>query len=353
MEHPGFFDRSGPFKLARILEVSEAQAPAGTDHDIEIVDVLPLDQASAGQVSFFDNPKYLDAFQKTRAAACFVAEKHAGKAPAGTIPLTSSQPYRSFALALALFYPDASRNALITAYDTGKSTNGIHETAKLEDGVLVQPGAVIGPEVRIGKGTTVASGARIAYRTHIGRDCYIGPNVTISNALIGNRVILHPGICIGQDGFGYAMGPQGHLKVPQIGRVIIQDDVEIGANSTIDRGALKDTVIGEGTKIDNLVQIGHNVVMGRHCIIVSQVGIAGSVTLGDGVVIGGQAGISGHVQIGSGAQIAAQSGIHCDVPSGERWGGTPIKPMAIWLKEVALLRKLVEQRGAKHAKNDD
>mgnify|MGYP002624560447 CR=1 FL=1 len=353
MEHPGFFDRAGPFTLARVLEVSEAEAPAGTDLNMEIVDVLPLDQAGNRQVSFFDNPKYLEAFQNTRAAACFVSEKYAEKAPAGTIPLKSNQPYRSFALALGKFYPDALRQARAERFDSSAYKNGVHKTAKLEEGVLVQAGAIIGPEVQIGKGTTVAAGACIEYRTYIGRDCYIGPNITIPNSLIGNRVILHPGICIGQDGFGFAMGPQGHLKVPQIGRVIIQDDVEIGANSTIDRGALKDTVIGEGTKIDNLVQIGHNVIVGRHCVIVSQVGIAGSVTLGDGVVLGGQAGISGHVQIGSGAQIAAQSGIHRDVPSGERWGGSPIKPMSIWLKEVALLRKLVEQRGVERPKNND
>lgn len=353
MEHPGFFDRSGPFTLARILEISGAEAPADADLNMEVIDVLALDQAGDGQLSFFDNPKYLDAFQNTRASACFVSEKNSGKAPAGTIPLKSNQPYRSFALALAQFYPDAMHQAHAKGFKASTYKNGIHKTARLEQGVIVHPGAFIGPEVWIGEGTTVAPGARIGYRTHIGRDCYIGPNVTISNSLIGNRVIVHPGVCIGQDGFGFAMGPQGHLKVPQIGRVIIQDDVEIGANSTIDRGALKDTVIGEGTKIDNLVQIGHNVIIGRHCVIVSQVGIAGSAQLGDGVVIGGQGGISGHVQIGSGAQIAAQGGVHRDIPSGERWGGTPVKPMTVWLKEVALLRKLVDERGARHPKNND
>ena len=155
----------------------------------------------------------------------------------------------------------------------------------------------------------------------IGRDCSIGATVTVSHALIGDRVIIHPGVRIGQDGFGFAMGPQGHLKVPQIGRVIIQDDVEIGANSTIDRGANRDTVIGEGTKIDNLVQIAHNVVIGRHCVIVAQVGISGSTTLGDFVALGGQVGVTGHLRIGAGAQIAATSGVMSDVPPGARWGG--------------------------------
>ena len=163
----------------------------------------------------------------------------------------------------------------------------------------VEPGAIVGREAQIGRGTTIAAGALIGYRVTIGRGSYVGPGRSVTHALIGDRVILHAGVRIGQDGFGFAMGPEGHLKVPQIGRVIIQDDVEIGANSCVDRGALKDTVIGEGTKIDNLVQIGHNVVIGRHCVIVGQVGISGSSELGDFVVMGGQSGIVGHIKIGS------------------------------------------------------
>ena len=147
----------------------------------------------------------------------------------------------------------------------------------------------------------------IGYRVTIGRDSHIGPLATVAHALVGDRVIIHSGVRIGQDGFGFAMGGRGHLKVPQIGRVIIQDDVEIGANSTIDRGALKDTIIGEGTKIDNLVQIGHNVVIGRHCVLVGQSGVSGSTELGDFVVMGGQSGAVGHIKIGTGAQIAGTS----------------------------------------------
>jgi UDP-3-O-[3-hydroxymyristoyl] glucosamine N-acyltransferase len=182
---------------------------------------------------------------------------------------------------------------------------------------------------------------------HIGRECYIGPNASVTHALVGNNVTIHAGAAIGQDGFGFAMGRADHLKVPQIGRVILQDQVEIGANTTIDRGALRDTVIGEGTKIDNLVQIGHNVVIGRHCIIVSQTGISGSAELGDFVALGGQVGMLGHIKIGAGAQIAASSNVRGDVPPGARWGGTPAKPMRLWFRELTLVRKLAERKDLK------
>jgi UDP-3-O-[3-hydroxymyristoyl] glucosamine N-acyltransferase len=179
----------------------------------------------------------------------------------------------------------------------------------------------------------------------IGRQSVIGAGATVCNALLGDRVIIHSGARIGQDGFGFAMGPRGHLKVPQIGRVVIQDDVEIGANSTIDRGANRDTVIGEGTKIDNLVQIGHNVVIGRHCVIVSQVGISGSTELGDFVSCGGQAGLTGHLRIGMGAQIAAQSGVMNDIAPGAKMGGSPARPSRDWLRSVSALDKLAKSRG--------
>jgi UDP-3-O-[3-hydroxymyristoyl] glucosamine N-acyltransferase len=185
----------------------------------------------------------------------------------------------------------------------------------------------------------------IGYRVAIGRGCFIGPGASITHALIGNGVIIHAGARIGQDGFGFAMSPAGHYKVRQVGRVIIQDGVEIGANTAVDRGALKDTVIGEGTKIDNLVQIAHNVVIGRHCVIVAQSGISGSTILEDFVAMGGQCGTVGHIRIGAGAQIAAQSGVTCDIPPGERWGGYPAKPMSSWAREVSLLKRLTKRKG--------
>ena len=351
MEHPGFFERAGPFRLGTVAEAANAKAANGADLDVSIKDVRPLDSAGHGDLSFLDNPKYLPVFATTGASACLVAPKFAGQGPTDTICLVTPEPYRAFARALALFYPDAL-NPKAAVEGGGFDRSSVHPSAALEAGVIVEPGAVIGPEARIGAGTIIAAGTVIGYRVHVGRGCYIGPNASVTHALIGNNVTLHAGVAVGQDGFGFAMGKTGHAKVPQIGRVIIQDGVEIGGNTAIDRGALRDTVIGEGTKIDNLVQIGHNVVIGRHCIIVAQTGISGSAELGDFVALGGQVGVVGHVKIGAGAQIAASSNVRADVPPGVRWGGTPAKPVRLWFRELTLLRKLAESKDLKLDQDD-
>jgi len=342
MQHRGFFDRAGPFSLAELARATGSELPESADSARLLHDVKPLSEAGPYDISFLDNRKYLPQLAETKAGACLILPAMGSRVPVGTVALVTKAPYRGFALALTAFYPgalwpQAARAGVATLIDP---------TAEIEDGVEIEPGAVIGAEAAVGRGSRIAAGAVIGYRVHVGRQCYIGAGANLTNTLVGDRVIIHSGARIGQDGFGFAMGAGGHLKVPQIGRVVIQDDVEIGANTTIDRGALKDTVIGEGTKIDNLVQIGHNVVMGRHCVIVAQTGISGSTELGDFVVMGGQSGTVGHIKVGMGAHIAGASHPKDDVPAGGRYGGTPAKPLKVWARELAAVTRLAE-RGTK------
>ena len=344
MSEPVFFPKNPPLTLRQIAEIAGAALPEGADPDSTVSGVAPLESAGGNDLAYMDNPKYADALARTGARACLVSRRFAAKVPAATVALVIDQPYHAYAEILARLYPAAARPGSSFGASGVSPGSFVHPTARLEHGVVVDPGAVIGPGAEIGAGTVVGAGAAIGPQVRIGRDCSMAAGASIANALIGNRVIIHPGARIGQDGFGYAMGRTGHRKVPQVGRVIIQDGVEIGANTTIDRGASRDTVIGEGTKIDNLVQIAHNVVIGRHCIIVAQVGISGSATLEDFVVLGGQVGVVGHVRIGIGAQIAGSSNVNSDVPPGARWGGTPAKPMRDWFREITTLKTLASKR---------
>lgn len=353
MSTPIFFPRAATPTLAEVTAWTGATAGEAVDRHVRIDRAAALDQAGPGALTFLDNPRYKAALERTQATACLVSSRHVALVPSGTAALVVPEPYRAMAIVLARMFPTAMRPA--TIFGGGGLSSGavIHPEARLEADVTVDPGAVIGPGAEIGSGTTVGANAVIGPGTRIGRSCSIGPQASVLNALVGNRVILHPGVRIGQDGFGFAMGPRGHLKVPQIGRVVIQDDVEVGANTTIDRGSNRDTIIGEGTKIDNLVQIAHNVVIGRHCLIVSQTGISGSTSLGDFVAVGGQAGMTGHLSIGDGAQIGAQAGVIADVDAGARITGTPAQPSREHFRQVAALRRLTrrpafdeENRGA-------
>ena len=343
MNEQKFFKTPAPLSLEEIVEICGAKSPENTDLSKSICGIAPLEDATSSDLSFLDNPKYVSLASATGAGVVLCASRFAERLPDHVIPLVSAVPYKAFAQVAAILYP-ASLVPELAFCSPGEIAGKVHTTAKIESGATVEPGAVIGSNVEIGEGTIIASNAIISANVTIGRNCYIGPGCVIQHTVIGNNVILHPGVKSGQDGFGFAMGPGGHLKVPQIGRVIIQDSVEIGANSAIDRGANRDTMIGEGTKIDNQVQIGHNVVVGRHCIIVSQVGLSGSCTLGDFVAIGGQSGVAGHVTVGSGAQIAAVSVVKDDVPAGGRYGGCPAKPVKQWFREISALKKLAERK---------
>jgi UDP-3-O-[3-hydroxymyristoyl] glucosamine N-acyltransferase len=348
MSEPVFFRRALDLTIGEIVALTGASVEETVDTSRRIDSVGPLDTARPGALVFLDNPKYAGDLAATRASACLVQARYRHLVPAHTAALVSREPYSAFALVLGRLYPTALRPSTIHPQEGQSAAAHVHPEARLEVGVLVDPGVVVGPRAEIGAGTRLAANTTIGPDVRIGRQCSIGPNATVLNALVGDRVIVHPGVRIGQDGFGFAMGQSGHRKVPQIGRVIIQDDVEIGANSTIDRGANRDTCIGEGTKIDNLVQVGHNVVIGRHCVIVSQVGISGSCTIDDFVVIAGQAGLVGHLHVGQAAQIGAASGVMRDVAPGEKVAGAPAQPVKDWLRGIALLRKLaVRQEKAK------
>ena len=335
-----FFPPISAPSLAEVAGWCGATLAAGADPGRVIRDVAALDQAGPGDLTFLDNPRYLDALKRTRAAAALVAPRYASAAPPACAALVAPDPYRAMALVMTKLYPSAARPGSVFG-ETGISPTAlVHSSARLEAGVVVDPGAVIGHGAEIGAGTIIGANSVIGPEVRIGRNGSVGASTTIVAALIGDRVIIHPGAHIGQDGFGFALGARGHLKVPQIGRVIIQDDVEIGAGATIDRGANRDTVIGEGAKIDNLVQIGHNVVIGRHAVLVAQSGVSGSSAIGDFAALGGQAGIAGHLRIGAGAQVAAAAGVMSDVPAGERWAGAPAKPVREFFREVAALKRL-------------
>jgi UDP-3-O-[3-hydroxymyristoyl] glucosamine N-acyltransferase len=331
--------------IAEIAALTQAKPRAGVPLDRRISNIAPLDTAAAADISFLDKARFLDALAVTRAGACFISLPFEAKAPPGLAILVTPEPYRAFVAVTRALFPDALRPSSLFGVKGRSKDAHVHPTARLEANVTVDPLAVIGADAEIGAGTVIAVGAVIGPGVCIGRDCAIGAGATIQHALIGDRVIIHPGTRIGQDGFGYLPSPQGHQKIPQTRRVIIQDDVEIGANSTIDRGSNRDTIIGEGTKIDNLVQIGHNTSIGRHCALAAQTGISGSVQVGDYVMMGGQVGIADHLTIGNGAMLAGRTAVLTDVPAGARYNGWPAQPSREWLRGVSLVRRMVRNAG--------
>lgn len=341
MAQPTFFAKSPSSTLAEIAALTTAHLvdPSRADHVIK--GLASLDEAGPMHLTFFDNLKYADQLAATKAGACLVSPRFEAQVPAHVAALRVAQPFRAFVKLAREWHADALRPRSWVGNDGIAGAAMIDPTARLEDDVIVDPLAVIGPDVEIGSGTVIGVGAVIGPGVKIGRDCNVGARTAIQCALIGNNVLIHPGCSIGQDGYGFVFfGPEGHLKVPQTGRVLIQNDVEIGAGTTIDRGSLRDTVIGEGTKIDNQVQIGHNVTIGRHCLLAAQIGLAGSLTIGDNVALGAKVGINNHLKIGDGAQVTAMSAVKDDIPPNGRWGGHFAKPTKQWFREIVAVERL-------------
>ena len=340
MADPRFYDNRGPFTLAGICQRAGASLPSGADGAMAIADLAGLEGAGPQHLTFYSGNRDLaQAFAASRAGVCLMPKATSAQPPKGAILIEVKSVSHAFADVAAMFYPDASQ-------PRWAQKELISPSARLGRDMAVGPGAVIGPGAEIGDRVRIGANAVIGPGVAIGHDCEIGSNVSISHAYVGDRVTILPGAAIGQPGFGFASSPAGHVKIPQLGRVIIQDGVEIGAAATIDRGALGDTVIGEGAKIDNLVQIGHNVQVGRHVVLVSQVGIAGSSAVADFAVLGGQVGIADHVRIGPGSRLAARSAMVSgqEIEGGQDYGGVPAKPVREWLREIHAVSQLVRRR---------
>jgi UDP-3-O-[3-hydroxymyristoyl] glucosamine N-acyltransferase len=340
---PRFFLRAGPFSLARVAQEAGAAETAET----VMTGVAPLQVAGPSEISFFHNKKYLPELAKTRAGAVILSKAFADRVPAGTSALTVADPHASWARVASLFHPVAPVRAGVHPSAVVDAAAEIDGSAEIGPLAVIGAGAVVGAECRIGAGAVIGPGVVL------GRQCRVGPLASLSHAILGDRVYIYPGARIGQDGFGFAITPLGFLTVPQLGRVILADDVEIGANSTVDRGAASDTVIGAGTRVDNLVQIGHGCRIGRHCAIAGQAGMAGSTVVEDFVQLGAQAGLSGHLRIGARARIGAQAGVMSDVDDGAEVIGSPAMPVREFFRNVAVLRRLARRPPARSADTED
>lgn len=334
MADPRFYDNRGPFTVAEICARLGMRAEAGGNQPV--MDVASIDAAGRLQLTYCAGKDAIKLLNSSRAGVCLIdadAEVNSMMS-ARSVLLRCDSAAQAFSRVARMFYPDCG-------LQTWDQSCAVDPLSRIAEGVHLAPGVVIGPRAEIGPGTRIGPNAAVGRGVCVGANCEIGGNVTITNSYIGDNVTILPGAQVGQPGFGFSSGASGHLKIPQLGRVIIQDRVEIGACTTIDRGALGDTIIGEGTKIDNLVQIGHNCHIGRHCIIVGQVGISGSSQLGDFVVLGGQVGLADHVKIGDGARLAARSAMAPgELAGGQDYGGAPARPIQQWRRELATIALL-------------
>ena len=341
MADPKFFPKSNKLTLEQVSKLTKITLPKFVDKNQIFDDISPLASANKKNISFLDNKNYITHFKTSKAGACFFKKDFEKLAPKNMIHLITTNPYHSFAIIANAFYP-------MKVISTGIHNEAhIENNVKYDKTVQIGPGSVISKDVVIGSNSLIGSNTVILSGVVIGNNATIGSNCTIAYSIIGSNVTIHNGVRIGQDGFGFAQNENVNLKVPQLGRVLIKDNVEIGSNTTIDRGTGPDTIIGDGTKLDNLVQIGHNAVLGKNCIMVAQSGVSGSTKIGNNVIIGGQVGIAGHLKIGNNVKIAAKSGVMKNIKDGETVGGVPSVPINDWHRQTIILKKLIEKKNGK------
>ena len=333
MPDPRFFENLSPLSVAELAAQIGGEVDRGGDR--MIASVAPLSSADRGAIAFLGDRKFASALAATKAGCVIVQAEAKDAAPSDAAVIVSRTPQAAWAKASLLLHRAVTLDMAITP-----------DEAAEDDSVVVEPGAILGKGVRIGRGSRIGANSVIAPGVQIGRDCVIGSNVTVGFALIGDRVKLYAGARIGEAGFGATGTAAGAMDIPQLGRVILQDGVTVGANSCIDRGAYDDTVIGENTKIDNLVMVGHNCVIGRNNLMAANTGISGSVTSGDNVIFGGKAGIGDHITIGEGARVAAGAGVLANIPAGETWSGYPARPIRQFLRETIWLAKQASSKKA-------
>jgi len=332
--NPRFFARTGPHPLAVVAAAVGCASPCS---DVLLRGLAALDEAGPDEVSFLGTPRHAAELERTRAGAVLVHPDMRAHVPAGARMLLTQDPVAGWAQVAALFHPMPCVSAGIHASAVVAGDAAVDPTAEVCAQAVIGARAEIGPRCRIGPGAIIGEGVVL------GPECRIGPHVSISHAMLGARVYVYPGARIGQEGFGFTIAAQGFQTIPQLGCVILEDDVEVGANTTIDRGCLRDTVIGAGTRLDNLVQVAHNVRIGRYCAIAALVGISGSVEIGDFVVVAGQAGFADHVRVGARAQVGAQAGVMSAIAGGAVVVGSPARPARDVFREIATLKRIARE----------